>query len=221
MIAHFTRGAFHLAGRNDQYEALVREGRIEASLVVYTTAEDDREAFWEDFAPWLEIEQALDAGKDLGRQGVMGCLVVRPDGRIFAQKRSMTRKTFPGCWDLVGGHVEPGESPRQALTRELSEETGWNLDRVLGLRKVVDWESPGANGLPLRRREAVVAVTITGEWDFPTLESGKVTEGRWFGPEDVEILNENRVGSDTYVYDLVQEELRGVNRPTPGIADEH
>ncbi|WP_324612833.1 NUDIX domain-containing protein [Streptomyces specialis] len=31
---------------------------------------------------------------------------------------------FPDCWDLVGGHVEPGESPLGCLVREVAEETG-------------------------------------------------------------------------------------------------
>lgn len=147
----------------------------------------------------------LDEIPDGVREGVVGCLVLRPDGRIFAQKRSATRKTFPGCWDLVGGHVEPGETLRQTLVRELSEETGWTLERVLGLRRVIDWETPGPHG-PVLKREYVVAVTVAGGWESPRLEADKVTEGHWFGPDELARLNENR-GSDTYVYDLMQEEF--------------
>lgn len=151
---------------------------------------------------FIEIDRLHAEGLALGRQGVVGALVVRPDGRVFAQRRSLDRWLFPGCWDLVGGHVEAGESVRDALIRELAEETGWSFDCLLGLRRVVDWESPGAGGEPAWKREFVVAVTVTGGWDHPRLEPGKVTEGRWFGAEDLEALNENRVGMDTYVYDL-------------------
>ncbi len=34
---------------------------------------------------------------------------------------------YPGCWDLLGGTVEPGESPDQCIKRELSEEIEFDL----------------------------------------------------------------------------------------------
>lgn len=34
---------------------------------------------------------------------------------------------FPGYWDLIGGHVEEGETPEQALVREFREELGLYL----------------------------------------------------------------------------------------------
>jgi len=34
---------------------------------------------------------------------------------------------FPNHWDLIGGHVEEGESPEEALIREYKEELGLDL----------------------------------------------------------------------------------------------
>lgn len=35
---------------------------------------------------------------------------------------------FPGHWDLIGGHIEEGETPGEALVREIREELGIELD---------------------------------------------------------------------------------------------
>ena len=46
-------------------------------------------------------------------------------GRIFLQKRSMTKDIQPGKWDTaVGGHLALGESYEEGAKRELAEELG-------------------------------------------------------------------------------------------------
>jgi 8-oxo-dGTP diphosphatase len=50
-------------------------------------------------------------------------LLVR-EGRALLCHRSADRKWYPNVWDLPGGHVEAGETPGQALARELREELG-------------------------------------------------------------------------------------------------
>ena len=35
-----------------------------------------------------------------------------------------------GCWCFPGGHVESGETPRQAVKRELAEELGIEVDPI-------------------------------------------------------------------------------------------
>lgn len=63
-----------------------------------------------------------DAG-NAPRIGWVGALLCR-DGRVLLGLRAAHKRLAPQRWDLPGGHVEPGESPEQALWRELAEETG-------------------------------------------------------------------------------------------------
>ncbi|WP_055568226.1 MULTISPECIES: NUDIX hydrolase [Streptomyces] len=53
--------------------------------------------------------------------------------RVLLVRRSETERFLPGVWGVPCGKLEPGESPRDGVLRELKEETGL-LGRVL--RKV-------------------------------------------------------------------------------------
>jgi isopentenyldiphosphate isomerase len=56
---------------------------------------------------------------------VVHVLVFNSKGELLLQKRSMLKNVAPGKWDTsVGGHVEPGESIRNAALREMQEELG-------------------------------------------------------------------------------------------------
>lgn len=54
------------------------------------------------------------------RINVVGAVLVR-DGTVFAAQRSSTM-ALPGMWEFPGGKVEVGETPQEALKRELEEE---------------------------------------------------------------------------------------------------
>ena len=54
-----------------------------------------------------------------------------PDGRMWVQKRSMTKPNNPGQWDtLMGGMVSAADSLPQALARETWEEAGLQVDAL-------------------------------------------------------------------------------------------
>ncbi|MGD0753924.1 MAG: NUDIX domain-containing protein [Bacteroidales bacterium] len=42
---------------------------------------------------------------------------------------------FPGYWDLIGGHVEEGETPEEALVREVKEELDIDLKEYTFYKK--------------------------------------------------------------------------------------
>lgn len=53
------------------------------------------------------------------------------DGRWLMQLRDeIPDIVAPGCWGLFGGHLDPGETPEQALRRELLEEISWQPPAV-------------------------------------------------------------------------------------------
>ena len=58
-----------------------------------------------------------------GLHDCVGALLVC-DGRVLLGRRSEDRAWLPGAWDVIGGHVEAGESAEAALRRELGEELG-------------------------------------------------------------------------------------------------
>ena len=52
--------------------------------------------------------------------------MLQREGRWLIQLRDeIPTIVAPGCWGLFGGHLEPGETPEQALRRELLEEISW------------------------------------------------------------------------------------------------
>lgn len=54
-------------------------------------------------------------------------VVARPDGRFLITKRVMTKAWAPGWWEVSGGAVQAGEDSRDAVIREVKEETGLDV----------------------------------------------------------------------------------------------
>lgn len=59
---------------------------------------------------------------------VVAAALVRSDGRLLLAQRPHGRP-MEGLWELPGGKIEPGETPEEALVREVREELYIGLDR--------------------------------------------------------------------------------------------
>lgn len=56
--------------------------------------------------------------------------IINSKNQVLLQKRSATKKLWPGMWDVsAGGHVLAGEFGFQAVIRECREELGLDLDK--------------------------------------------------------------------------------------------
>ena len=105
-------------------------------------------------------------------------LVFDGAGRVFLQKRSMTKDLCPGLWDSsCSGHLDAGEGYNAAAVRELAEEIGVQVR-----------EAPA-------RWFRLTACEETG-WEFVwvyqlrhdgpfVLQPGEIDGGGWFAPGEV------------------------------------
>lgn len=60
---------------------------------------------------------------------VVAAALVDRDGRLLVQQRP-EGLSMPGLWEFPGGKVEPGETPEQALIRELAEELAIDVEQA-------------------------------------------------------------------------------------------
>lgn len=60
---------------------------------------------------------------------VVACALVDTDQRVLLAQRP-ANKHMAGLWEFPGGKVEPGETPEDALIRELGEELGIEVPKA-------------------------------------------------------------------------------------------
>ena len=98
--------------------------------------------------------------------------------RIYLQKRSETKKQFPGMWDTaVGGHVTYGEYVRETLYREAGEEIGLFDFSPVPLEPYL-WESG-------TEKELVFPFAAVGSFALRP-DGDEVSEGRWWTIPEIE-----------------------------------
>ena len=58
-----------------------------------------------------------------------GCILVDKKNNVLLQKKTLDYKIAPGgYWCIFGGEIKKGETPEQAVIREVAEETGYVIN---------------------------------------------------------------------------------------------
>lgn len=122
------------------------------------------------------------------RRGVIG-IVIRKSTLLMIRRAAGVARG--GHWCLPGGHVEPGENPRKAIRREMSEELGI---------EVIPAERVGSVRIG---REYILAVWrvrhVRGEFQPAAPE---VAEMRWLTPDQARAI-EPGLPSNEVVLDML------------------
>ncbi|WP_189329261.1 NUDIX hydrolase [Actinoplanes ianthinogenes] len=123
------------------------------------------------------------------RFGAYG-LVTDPDGRILLARIS---EGFPGGgrWHLPGGGTDYGETPEQALIRELYEETSQigRLDGLISVGHRYDPAALGPEGVPMDWHVIRVVYRVRVDDPVPATVTeaagGSTDRASWFTPAEV------------------------------------
>ena len=113
--------------------------------------------------------------------------VIKDGGRIFATQRGYGDQK--GGWEFPGGKMEPGETPEQALVRELKEELA--IDVNVGEKIcTVEYDYPKFH----LTMHCFWATIVSGEIklleheDAKWLDRGNLNSVNWL-PADIEVVN--------------------------------
>ena len=57
-------------------------------------------------------------------------LIMSPDRILLFHRDNISTISSPDCWQLVGGGIEKGETPKEGLIKEVKEEVCFDLKKI-------------------------------------------------------------------------------------------
>lgn len=135
----------------------------------------------------MELGSA-DGGYRTPKVDVRGALVDDRDRVLLVRERS------DGRWSLPGGWADPGDTPSQAVVREVREETGYGAE-VVELVAVLDRDAQQMRpALAVAVYKMFFLCRATGEVAPP--EELETLEIGWFGVDGLPELSTGRVSAE-------------------------
>lgn len=111
-------------------------------------------------------------------------------GVVFREDRIlMVREMEDGLWTLPGGWADGGESPREAVEKEIREESGY-IARAVKLLAVYDRDRHAPSPLPWPVYKLFIRCELTGGAPTASLETDAVA---FFAEHDLPPLSQGRV----------------------------
>ena len=110
---------------------------------------------------------------------IIAALIVRRGDEILLLKRTGTG-LFDGEWAFVGGKVDAGESPREAIIREAREEIGLTLDPNFKMVQSIINPSIETPGTTWQDLTFIFDVTLKDDQIPINMEPGKHGEMTFF-----------------------------------------
>ena len=114
--------------------------------------------------------------------------IIEKDGKIFATQRGYGN--YKDWWEFPGGKIEAGESPQEALRREISEELDTEI-AVGQLLTSVEYDYPEFH----MSMDCFICTIVSGQLTLLEHEAarwlgaGELWQVRWL-PSDIKVIEE-------------------------------
>ena len=124
---------------------------------------------------------------DTKRIEVVAAVIFDEQGRIFATQRGYGE--WKDWWEFPGGKIETGETPQQALKREIREELEAEIE-VSELMKTIDYDYPNFHlTMHCFKCRLMGGVTLLEHEAAKWLTPSELASVNWL-PADIELIEE-------------------------------